>query len=756
VRRKLSVALVAASLLPATGVAGEDAEVERAWHGRLPSPDSEGYGATRIVDAATGKPIPGARLRSYTEDIRPIVVRYADLLGEGIADEDGFAWASFGGWDGDRHWAAHAPGYAATSEYGYRPPAELALEPGVEVSGRILGPFGVPLGDVAIEARVGDGCPHVPALVEVRTARDGTFVLRDASPNWTLWLAPARRGATEDSSVPDLHYYGDRRREIVLSTGWTAVGRVLDREGAPIPGVVVRPASGYPRGPVAVTGLDGSFRLPGVEPRTGLWFVHPRAQTPEKQPTTDERTVLDEWVDRVPLTVRLGVGEFAWREGTSLVRIRIRTAQVPAPTMSVRWTRTDDGRSWLVRAEPDDGGVSTAEAWLPPGRYVVSPGSPFDPVAVRPVSVDVAADGDVAVDLWADAQPRLVVEGDSPDAPLLTLVVPGGEIHQPTDGPGKVSREAWVVHLPSCTEAVVQQETLGGIAFLPVEPESNGIRRVRLRQDVRHRVRWRPLDEGEAWIETRDGVRVEQAGFDHDESVEGLATRACGDLVLVVESGDRGGRLPIHLPTDRAVDLFVQVDAALRAPREATIDVSAPGVDRSARVVVESVSGPRFKVVRRAEEGEPPALRLAMALQPIGLDAGPLQGVGLLAGEEFGSYPCRVTIRARGAHPPEQFQPLDLVVQGPGAHRATWGTCSLVVDVVYEVGAPAAARIAVDGHVHAAPGGTVTVRGLSPGLHRVLVVPSAGGAGKKELILRLRDGETRTRRVVVATFDSTR
>jgi hypothetical protein len=643
-------------------------------------------------------------------------VRYADLLGEGTADEDGFAWAAFGGWEGDRHWAASAPGYAATSEIGYRPPATMALRPGIEVSGRILDPIGRPAAGVDIEVRAAKGCPHVPSLARTRTDGDGRFTLRDASPDWNLWLVPSGPGAAEDVGVADFYRLGTAYPEHVLGTGWTALGRVVDPSGDPIAGVVVR-STEYPRGPVAVTGEDGSFRLPGVRPHSPLFFVHPRAaHAQSKEWPGSDPCVLDAWADGVRLTVPMALGRFAWPEDAREVRLRVVAPSVEAPEASVRWTRRDDGRSWLVRTEADPGrpGESSAEHSLPPGAYDVTAGWPFDAVAVRATAVEVREEEGQSFDFPADPQPRLVLEGEGADTAFVTLVVPGAQASRPAGDDGAPASPDWGIHLPASGDAVVQQEVLGRLAFLPVGPQSGGVRRAALLPARPHRLRV----PGRPWLESASGTWI--GGSELPEG-GGVETRAAGSVVLVTSTEDVDVRIPVELPSDRPADRTIDPGPwRERSGGSATLDVSASGA--------------------RPE-------RVSTAVLAAGDARGEILGKGLLDGDEVGSRPALVRVVADG------FQPIDVAVSGPGEHRAAWGSCSLALEALDDDGGWTEARFAVDGHVHEGSMGEATVLGLSPGRHRVLVQPASTALVAKEVVLRLRDGEARTLRVRLESFD---
>src|SRR5688572_29716994 len=131
----------------------QDAEPDRPWNGLLPDEDQE-FGdeesrgsewlATRILDRATGRPIPGARLLRTPEWMDPGRLRHDMVMSEGVADADGIARVPADGHlhRGDSHWLAVAPGYAPVEDYGFYPDPEMRLGRGVPMSFRVLDPLG--------------------------------------------------------------------------------------------------------------------------------------------------------------------------------------------------------------------------------------------------------------------------------------------------------------------------------------------------------------------------------------------------------------------------------------------------------------------------------------------------------------------------------------------------------------------------------------------------------------------------------------
>jgi len=165
----------------------------------------------------------------------------------------------------------------------------IAPMPVLALAGRVLGPGGTPLGGVPVqlEFRVArDNFPGFPEQArfddnpEIKTAPDGTFqtpkelerkpsefrvkVAADGFlPARTAWV-PVPAG--DLLTLPDLTLKRSRGVRIVA-------GRVVDRDGKPVPGASVSQAGDGPRWTSATADAGGRFRLHGVSGGAALVFA---------------------------------------------------------------------------------------------------------------------------------------------------------------------------------------------------------------------------------------------------------------------------------------------------------------------------------------------------------------------------------------------------------------------------------------------------------------------------------------------------
>ena len=243
---------------------------------------------TTVVDARNGLPIAGATVRGYAESIDGraaavnalLLTMKTDAYGLAVGQVDTKALVA-------SHWIVTAEGYRPYAAYhGYWPPERVDLEPATPVAVRILGPYGEPVAGALVEGF--SGCPHAPPAVHGRTDDNGVFRAADGSPEgFSLWFrAPGCACMVGD--LPAV--FGDAPCVQVLSPGITVRGRVRDRDGRPIPGVVLR-GTNYPRGPATLTDLEGRFVLEGLDPEEGLQVFHPTIHL--DAPCTVERAAED-------------------------------------------------------------------------------------------------------------------------------------------------------------------------------------------------------------------------------------------------------------------------------------------------------------------------------------------------------------------------------------------------------------------------------------------------------------------------------
>ena len=173
---------------------------------------------------------------------------------------------------------ANAPGYAdgrvggLTVEDGKTvADVEVALEPGVKLTGRVTGPDGSPLGGVSVR-------PDASASMSGRAGvifNSGSFGMTDPSGEYSIdnvesgeksfsfskgGYLPAQKTITLSGK--------EARLDAQLSAGLTATGLVVTDAGVPVPDAAVRAVSAsegmFGRG--ATTDANGAFHIDGLAP----------------------------------------------------------------------------------------------------------------------------------------------------------------------------------------------------------------------------------------------------------------------------------------------------------------------------------------------------------------------------------------------------------------------------------------------------------------------------------------------------------
>ena len=219
----------------------------------------------RIMDAWTGRPIPGATVRvpnnveggATPEDI-------FDLC-SGTADADGWVRLPYSDARGRRDYIlADAPGFVP-NEYCDFGSESCSLTPGVDVPVVVLDYTGLPVAGARVAVNL--GCGHIPDQREAVADADGRAILRSVDPArrdpCDLWIDSPRlhRGTARLSAT---WRPGDPPVPIHASPGVVVEGRFLDLEGRPVKGARVG-ARDRDR-PWVHTDAEGRFRLVGVAP----------------------------------------------------------------------------------------------------------------------------------------------------------------------------------------------------------------------------------------------------------------------------------------------------------------------------------------------------------------------------------------------------------------------------------------------------------------------------------------------------------
>jgi hypothetical protein len=221
---------------------------------------------TRVLDASTGAPIPGAELLLIPESSHPMRGEMWWHL-RAVADADGFVRlrAEPQGW-----WVVRAPGHGAVMRMGYVPTTELSvpssgitfLARGLDLPIRLLNWRGEPVPDALVG--LCGGCGHTPDLVHARTDGNGLVVLPDCDPHMGI------ADLYVEHPELDLGYEGvqwlpgEAPMAFVVSPAAACRGSIVDVDGKPVVGAFVG-VPGVHRGPWTRTGPDGSFVLCGAD-----------------------------------------------------------------------------------------------------------------------------------------------------------------------------------------------------------------------------------------------------------------------------------------------------------------------------------------------------------------------------------------------------------------------------------------------------------------------------------------------------------
>ena len=350
-----------------------------AWDRELPAgvrllDETEGprtHAVIRVLDAATDRPIAGARITCHEEAIHPTAGGTPPVQ-DLVADEDGEALldlAREGSWT-----ICEAPGYGPRGFFGGEEDIHLAR--GEDAVLLVRDWLERPLAGAGIEALV--GCGHVPEIRAAVSDAEGRLVLPCLDiPETRLWVrAPGMRGRNEAyagvlSGLP----VEDGVRILRCDPAPTVEGRVLDAAtGAPVAGAAVGTTEAH-RGPWTRTDAEGRFVLHGadageelrvefrdgrVEEKKSVPGVSFRAEPSAprtlriRDPFGPEPELIDEGEEK-PLRVRVEAPEGAGTEGMELV-----------------FVRAGDG---CVR----DGSLDAAGTWegaLPEGTWTLAVGGP--------------------------------------------------------------------------------------------------------------------------------------------------------------------------------------------------------------------------------------------------------------------------------------------------------------------------------------------------------------------------------------------
>ncbi len=357
--------------------------------------------ACRIVDAWTGDPIAGAKLHVPEHRFGPVGPEKIGCDTQIFADSDG--WLRFAGDDAAAvprldYFVIEAPGYAPGSNWSPGL-ARYELVPGMDVPFVLLDFCGEPVSD-AFVAFMG-GRYDTPILRLVRTDANGRGVFESIDPfevRGQLILVGSDRTRLGARKLSRGWRPGDPPVELHVSPGVVVEGRVIDDKGDPVAKAQV------PLGirPWAVTGLDGRFRVTGLQRWESMVVSFP--------PDYDEADdvgflVLPEW-EPVEITRDRGMRPTVW------LAVRcVDGDDQPAVGLRVVAIRLADG----LASTAFTGARGYVDLPLSAGRYRIVVEGNLGPFGDATTEVDVP-------DLHASRPDSS--EGADPRAPEVTICVP--------------------------------------------------------------------------------------------------------------------------------------------------------------------------------------------------------------------------------------------------------------------------------------------------------------------------------------------
>jgi hypothetical protein len=500
-----------------------------------PAEEDETAIATILVysEAAPGRrvPVSGARVSCWTEDVRPTALA-SRLVAETKTDAFGLAELRVPARE-SFHWMVDADGWGIHHEYGGAGTVDgecvTLTERGTDRRVRVLGPFGRPLAGARIEMLL--GCPHSPAARVATTDADGYATLPNVvDSGWELWIvAPGVK--PRSYALPEPTTNG-APPVILTDPGGTATGVVLDAQGKPVEGAVVRELDGF-RGPVTATAADGTFTLHGLSGKAEIGvFVpgSPHGRRPD--------AVARAFTEGVPLRFRLredrptSLGDGEGRHRLDLV------LEKTGSFVPLRFVRLSDGLT-LTR----ESGLWPNSVDLPPGDWRITAGGGFSYEAA--VTVEALVPTPNAVPLVLKMGTNQGAFGVRPDAVARAktgkgrLRIAGFEKEIRLDG------IEWLA--PDVGAALVLTEPYG--RTVPVPANEKGQRFLELPPPEENVVRFRLVDlhgkpvgfsyEADATVEVEPG----------EDGAWILRTHRVGDLALTLEAtGHLLGELEIVLP----------------------------------------------------------------------------------------------------------------------------------------------------------------------------------------------------------------
>lgn len=264
-------------------------------------------------------------------------------------------------------------------------PVAAVLEPAARISGRVVDPAGSPAAGARVVAWLSGESPERPAGVRpcrlgdgsTRTDGDGRFALDALPPGW--WTLRAGANGWLQAETERRQVLGGESLEgveIVLGQGAVVTGRVLSPEDVPVAGAEVQ-AFGERSRPVAISGVDGVYRLEGVEAgERSLEATHPgyefASRTLEVIPGENRLDLKLERDRRREIR-----GRVLGPDGAAVAG-----ARVLVPSSSSAWSAAD-GSFVLLERDGAHEVWADGEGWAPAQAAVTVEGGPVEGVEIR-------------------------------------------------------------------------------------------------------------------------------------------------------------------------------------------------------------------------------------------------------------------------------------------------------------------------------------------------------------------------------------
>ena len=213
-----------------------------------------------------GNPVPGARVSASSKG------RIERSEGEAVTESDA-AFVIAGLRAGPHELIAAAAGYA-TARSQAEPggsPVTLVLQPGGEITGRVVDARGDPVDDADVESQATDDPRWGPRGTSGRSDEgDGRFELRDvAAGTYVLQVRASGRGEASVTAVRVEPGRPTNVGTVMLSRGGVVQGVVVDADGQGIPGATIHLEKDLHMQMgqhETQTGASGAFELRGVPP----------------------------------------------------------------------------------------------------------------------------------------------------------------------------------------------------------------------------------------------------------------------------------------------------------------------------------------------------------------------------------------------------------------------------------------------------------------------------------------------------------